>query len=218
MTQEQFYTSGTWVCPANVSSITIECYAGGGGGAKAAGNGGGGGAYSKLNIYSVVPGTSYSYSVGAGGPDGFSGGDTDFNTVCYAVGGDYGDLGGTGGAAAGGTGDIKYSGGNGAFATAVDGGGGGGGAGSSGAGGNGSGVTGGTGGGGYAGAGGTGDTYPFLDGTAGNTYGGGGGGAELDNGTGYTGADGMIQISYEFNPRRSWEGGSAHNSGGGIAF
>ena len=47
MIQEQFYTSGTWTCPAGVTSIDIECYGGGGGGDIFAGAGGGGGAYSK---------------------------------------------------------------------------------------------------------------------------------------------------------------------------
>ena len=64
-----------------------------------------------------------------------------------------------------------------------------------------------------------GDTYPFLDGSDGNAYGGGGGGSESDSAVAYNGSNGMIQISYDIQlRRRSWEGGSAHNSGGGIAF
>lgn len=219
MPSEQFYTDGSWTCPNNVTSIMIECYGGGGGGDVFAGAGGGGGAYSKKNTYAVTPGASYSYTVGAGGSPGNSGGTTDFDAVCTAMGGDYGALGGFGGQASLGTGDVKYDGGKGAAGGANDGGGGGGCAGTGGAGGDGSGTTGGTGNGGYAGNGGKGDTYPNLDGTAGYAYGGGGGGAESDSGVAYNGSNGMIQITYEFNPRkRGWEGGAAHNSGGGISF
>lgn len=55
----------TWTCPANVTTATIECWAGGGAGAP--GGGGGGGAGYTQNTVPVVPGTVYSMWVGAGG-------------------------------------------------------------------------------------------------------------------------------------------------------
>jgi len=69
-----FTTPGTqiWVCPANVSQITVQCWGGGGGGGNSAsntingGSGGGGGAYSN-KILTVTPGTTYYLNVGQGG-------------------------------------------------------------------------------------------------------------------------------------------------------
>jgi hypothetical protein len=103
-----FTSSGTWVCPDEVNQIQIECWGGGSGSTVGQFNGGGGGAYSRKNLYVVVPGTSYTIVVGT---------DSVFKlvstVVCLAkdavtVGG-----GGTGGQAASGTGDVKFSGGNG---------------------------------------------------------------------------------------------------------
>ena len=68
-----FTTSGTWVCPRGVNSISIEAWGGGAGGAStpntnnANGGGGGGGAYAKRNLVPVVPGTTYTITVGTGG-------------------------------------------------------------------------------------------------------------------------------------------------------
>ncbi|PWA03963.1 beta strand repeat-containing protein, partial [Flavobacterium psychrotolerans] len=70
-------TSGntTWTAPACVTSVTIEVWGAGGGGGNSAmatlngGSGGGGGAYAK-GIHTVVPGSSYYYSVGTGGAGG----------------------------------------------------------------------------------------------------------------------------------------------------
>jgi hypothetical protein len=62
----------TWVCPANVDQVIVECWGGGGGGGNSANNainggcGGGGGAYAK-KTFSVVAGNSYYLTIGAGG-------------------------------------------------------------------------------------------------------------------------------------------------------
>ncbi len=78
--------SGTWVVPCNVSSITVDVYgAGGGGGGGGGGSngglfntrgggGGGGGGYTRITI-NVVPGSSFTYSIGAGGCGGSGGSD-----------------------------------------------------------------------------------------------------------------------------------------------
>jgi hypothetical protein len=72
-------TSTTWLCPAGVFSVQVECWGagGGGGGVSAAdtsssnrsGGGGGAGSYVKKTI-TVVPGTTYTITVGAGGTKG----------------------------------------------------------------------------------------------------------------------------------------------------
>lgn len=75
------YTSGagSWVCPPGVTSVQVECWGAGGGGGfgrsatGAAGGGGGGGEYT-LSTLTVVPGTTYYYSVGSGGTGGTSAG------------------------------------------------------------------------------------------------------------------------------------------------
>jgi hypothetical protein len=61
---ETFLASGTWVAPADVSSIDVECWGGGGGGATSysgGGGGGGGGAYSKKVSVAVTGGNSYNF-------------------------------------------------------------------------------------------------------------------------------------------------------------
>jgi len=77
-----FNTAGTgsWLCPAGVTSIKIEAWGGGGGGGYAratnngAAGGGAGGEYTYSNTITVVPGTTYYYRVGAGGTGGTGGG------------------------------------------------------------------------------------------------------------------------------------------------
>jgi len=87
------YTTGTgsWVCPAGVTSVQVECWGAGGGGGfgrttnYAAGGGGGGGEYTKSTL-AVVPGTTYYYSVGSGGSGGTSAGTaaTAGNPSCFS--------------------------------------------------------------------------------------------------------------------------------------
>lgn len=75
-TTQTFTTSGSWVCPAGVTTIKIEAWGAGGGGGYgratkgAAGGGGGGGAYTYSNSVAVTAGTTYYYRVGAGGAGG----------------------------------------------------------------------------------------------------------------------------------------------------
>ena len=119
---QTFTTSGTWVCPAGVTSATVECWGAGGSGAtmtsNGSGAGGGGGAYSASTL-SVIPGTTYSYTIGAGSSSTAAGGDTWFQsaTTIMAKGGNSpasnSSSGAAGGAASAGYGTIKYSGGNG---------------------------------------------------------------------------------------------------------
>lgn len=82
-TTDYFTTVGTtnWTVPADVYSITVECWGGGGGGGAArvtcscqqtsAGGGGKGGMYSRTTL-SVTPSTIYQVTVGDGGAAGNS--------------------------------------------------------------------------------------------------------------------------------------------------
>ncbi len=57
--------SGSWTAPTGVTSIKLLVVAGGGTGGAQAGGGAGGVLYN--SAFAVTPGTSYSYSIGAGG-------------------------------------------------------------------------------------------------------------------------------------------------------
>ena len=66
--------ASSWVCPAGVTSVTVECWGGGGGGGFAhyeysAAGSGAGGSYISYNM-PVTPGTTYYFVVGAGGKGG----------------------------------------------------------------------------------------------------------------------------------------------------
>jgi hypothetical protein len=66
--------SGSWVCPAGVTSVTVECWGGGGGGGFAhyeysASGSGAGGSYISYTM-AVTPGKTYYFVVGAGGSGG----------------------------------------------------------------------------------------------------------------------------------------------------
>ncbi len=95
--------SGTWTCPAGVTSVTLEMCGGGGGGGGGAStatvcSGGGGGGASTLVVktVSVTPATVYTTTVGVGGAggainttttDGTNGGaDTTFGALATASG------------------------------------------------------------------------------------------------------------------------------------
>ena len=66
-----FTTSSTWTCPAGVTSVKVECWGAGGSGGGFSSSislsgGGGGGAYTVNNTVAVVPGTTYTITVGVG--------------------------------------------------------------------------------------------------------------------------------------------------------
>lgn len=80
-----FTTTGTWICPANVTAIQVECWGGGGAGGSALsipsgslqnGGGGAGSAHARLNLYPVTPGAIYELNVGMGGENNSSVNDT----------------------------------------------------------------------------------------------------------------------------------------------
>ncbi|WP_155958850.1 GEVED domain-containing protein [Flavobacterium limnosediminis] len=221
-------TSGTWICPAGVTSITVETWGAGGGGRTAGSNkghvsgGGGGGAYAKSSI-TVVPGTSYPYTVtvGTGGTPNNNGGNTTITlngVTTTAEGGKTSaatnttSAGGNGGLASNSIGDITRNGGNGGTGNgnssgSGSGGGGGGGsaAGSDGPGNNGgNGTSAGTGGTGgmtvasFGGAGGNGGS-DNIGSNATVNYGGGGGGGG-DRSTSGSGMNGGITLSYILPP------------------
>lgn len=201
-------TTGSWTCPAGVTSITIECWgAGGYGGTTNSGTetgGGGGGAYAKKNTLTVTPGISYSFQVGSGTSGTASSKDSWFSSVSTVLakgGTNVGNsgTGGTGGASASSVGDTKYSGGNGSSGSNGNYGGGGGSSAGTGSNGNNasstatgaSSVTGG-------GAGGNGAASNGA-GSAGSNPGGGGGGCRAsgsNSNNGGAGGTGKIVITY----------------------
>jgi hypothetical protein len=180
--QIAYTTAGTysWIAPAGVTSVSAVAVGGGGGGKSWNGNGpgcgGGGGALAYANSIAVIPGNSYSITVGTGGAgvegsaaSGVDGGNSSFSTMVIAAGGKGGtqSLGGAGGTVLAGTGGTGGAGGN-----KIEGSTGGGGAagysGAGGVGGNSTAVTAGSGSGGGAGGGGGGSTvYTFSQSGAG---------------------------------------------------
>lgn len=203
---EIFTSSGTWTCPAGVTSIHVQVFgAGGAGGAGGDGAGGGGGAggHMKSSTLSVTPGITYTITVGTGGKatttTGGTGGPTSFSSLLSADGGTGGSIssagsGGTGGGgpggngANGGTGSYGGNGGKGKRSTsdssiAGDGIAAAGGDGAAGTAGSGA-YGGGAGGGGFGGKGGNGG-----NGTTSLGGGGGGGGGYGVNGNGGNGGN-----------------------------
>jgi len=98
----------SWTVPEGVSQIRAFVVGAGGGGAAAAGGGGGG--YAE-RLISVTAGKVISYSVGAGGVNGSTGGTSSFGGVISATGGSA-SSGGTGSG-----GDINNAGGLGSTAS-----------------------------------------------------------------------------------------------------
>ena len=124
--QVTFNSSGTWVCPAGVTRVSVVCVGAGGNASEAYAAAGGALAY--LNNIPVVPGQSYSITVGlpqAGyGQDSSAFGCIGGGAMSNGSGGTYkgsyngGGLGGAGGgnnAGGGGAGGYYGSGGNGGF-------------------------------------------------------------------------------------------------------
>ena len=98
--QSQIFLSGTttWTAPAGVTKVKVYCIAGGGGASGASGcagirptTGGFGGA--GIGVYTVVAGTGYTVTVGAGGAGGtagqpgVTGGTSSFGSLISATGG-----------------------------------------------------------------------------------------------------------------------------------
>lgn len=203
-----FTSSGTWICPAGVTSITVECWgAGGAGGAggtsnKNGGGGGGGGAYSINSTVAVTPTTVYNIVVGTGGlgtagngGNGAASIATFGATIVTANGGSGGKSYNNG--FAGGNGGVAgtYAGGNGGSGSATYSGGGGGGAGSTGVGNAATGSTAGAAKLNNGGAGGAGIISNSNIGNIGGNYGGGGSGGTKSS-VGGSGAAGYVVISY----------------------
>lgn len=206
----------TWVCPAGVTSVTVECWGGGGAGgyrsSTGAGGGGAGGAYASSTI-SVTPGVTYNYSVGAGGVSGSSGTGVDgsdswFNntSTVMAKGGDgvsnNNSTGSSAVAATSSVGTIRYKGGNGRNGNTSGTDYGGGGGSSAGTASDGVNATSTTGAGATApsggGNGGAGRYNSSGNGTDGSAPGGGGGGAVRTSGTRYGGDGGAGQIKLTY--------------------
>ena len=224
-TTAPFTTSGTWTCPAGVTSIQVEAYGAGGGGGyggtttnRQGGGGGGGGGYSKNTSITVIPGTTYIITIGSAGAggststgataNGGNGGNTTatFGTTTITANGGIGGKGyingSTGGT--GGTGTI-FNGGAGGLGDGTGSGGGGGCGGTTSNGGNGgsrptSSAAGTAGGGTIAGPGGAGTiNNSAVGGTPASNYGGGGGGGTR-NFAGGAGRGGYMLLSYICTP------------------
>lgn len=226
-----------WVCPDNVTNLTVEAWGGGAAGA-AGGAGGGGGEYASGTSVAVTPGKTYTWTVGAGGAPNSStraadrasreGGITKVQGDSVTVTAYGGTSPVTGGSTGGNGGNqsaapIHKPGGRGGSSPGAAGGGGGAGASSLGPGApggsspangpNGRYKTGGkaglgTGGGGSGGAG---ANAPGSAGRGGPPGGGGGGGYTDASGRNYNGGAGgagKIRISYKVNNGNKMNGGN----------
>ena len=217
-TSSTFTTTGTWTCPAGVTSVTVECWGGGGGasqglggGTARGGGGGGGGSYAKTNSITVTPGVTYSYTVGTGGAGNATAGGAGNpgnpsqmiigTTTGSANGGGGGQANGSGGAGGtGGIGGTLINGGAGATNNGNNGGGGGAGAPTTGTANAGTSSTGGVGanGGGSGGNGSVaGNDAVNGAGFAGTQPGGGAGGSfKNTSNASISGGGGQVKISY----------------------
>ncbi|HPH91583.1 MAG TPA: hypothetical protein PLZ68_12215 [Ferruginibacter sp.] len=199
-----FTSSGTFLVPAGVTSVNVQCWGAGGGGSTTSivGGGGGGGAYASGSV-AVIPGSTYNIVIGSRGASGTNGGNTSFNnTSIVAAGGtsagNNAAAAGVGGSVAASVGTVRYAGGNGAAGSGSVAGGGGGGAGSTGTGNNANTYIRGAAKTLNGGAGGNGRRQTRGNGSNGANYGGGGGGA-YGNGTsanGGLGGRGLAIISW----------------------
>ncbi|WP_338225869.1 beta strand repeat-containing protein [Algoriphagus confluentis] len=209
--------AGTWVVPANVTSITVEVWGAGGAGGRANGNpsaggGGSGGGYVRRTFTGLSGSINFFIGQGGNGGSGGNGQSSWFqnNTTLLAVGGNGAGTINTNntwgsGAAAITTGNIggtlaSHYGGAGGNASNSESGGGGASAGTSGNGNSGSGINGGTSSNGST-AGANGRNTNNVIGTAGNDPGSGGSGGRANSGTdrnGGNGGDGQIRITYTY--------------------
>lgn len=77
--------SGNWAVPVGVHKVRVRAWGGGGGGNSGSSDGGGGGAFVE-HIFSVEPGDTIAYAVGAAGAIDATGGSTTFSTLTAAGG------------------------------------------------------------------------------------------------------------------------------------
>lgn len=100
MRHVEFISSGTWTCPPGVFEILLIGYGGGGGGgaggqapnsptaglpqAVVSGGGGGGGSQLRTRRVSVIPGRTYTITIGDGGQSDADGNDTTFSDLTFA--------------------------------------------------------------------------------------------------------------------------------------
>lgn len=100
LTGVTFTNSGTWTCPAGITEVILTGRGGSGGGAgfiAAPYGNGGSGCFTAVFCCSVVPGTTYTVTIGAGGLGGLdtvigsSGGDTTFGALATFKGGSGGE-------------------------------------------------------------------------------------------------------------------------------
>lgn len=106
LSRQIFTTSGSWICPAGITSIIVLGQGGGGGGGagglfptSSIGGGGGMATFLVPRIIEVVPGTTYTITIGAGGTGasrstpsvpGQVGGNTSFGSLATFYGARYG--------------------------------------------------------------------------------------------------------------------------------
>ena len=110
MAVQNFFASTTWLCPADVFQVQVECLGGGGSGGAAtgtnsAGAGGNAGWYA-IKLVTVVPGTTYTVTVGAPAFGVATGNGTAGNPSWFSTIGTVFAQGGNGGPGASGAGSV----------------------------------------------------------------------------------------------------------------
>tara|TARA_R110000765_G_scaffold149317_1_gene251966 strand:- start:15 stop:887 length:873 start_codon:yes stop_codon:yes gene_type:complete len=79
--------SYSFTVPAGISSVRVRVWGAGGGGAAVASSAGGGGGGFSIGEFTVVAGTAYAITVGAGGEANTTGGTSSFGALISATGG-----------------------------------------------------------------------------------------------------------------------------------
>jgi hypothetical protein len=118
---QKFTSSGSFVVPAGVKTLYVSGVGGGGGGGGAngatnAGSGGGSGAFAIESMITVIPGNTYTVTIGGGGSgganlaNGSAGGATSFGTLVTMPGGLGGAFSGNGAGFGGSPGTLSLGG------------------------------------------------------------------------------------------------------------
>jgi hypothetical protein len=92
LVKKVFTSSGSWTAPAGITEVILVGFGGGGGGGT--NQQGGGGSIQCQSYVSVVPGTTYTITIGAGGGVGGDGGSTTFGSLSTFIGASGSGLGG----------------------------------------------------------------------------------------------------------------------------